>query len=209
MPENGSKPFIKIGPVSIPQGVWTDCPRPVKVALYSLAVVVLALVGWQRYGAPVVGIGEYRMSKMEAAQLIESRRHFWEAPEDEFQIDGGQGEVRHYASDHCSVIVWTMADGSQRPIFALHPEREAAMDVDLELEILRSGAAGIVPVGSCPGPGPGCCIDPHPPPWEEKVQPLDDCLARVWRRFQDGCLHYQDTDCTGRWGPVVWRECYH
>lgn len=188
-------------------------PRWAKNSFLVVALVASCLAVWLRYGTQLWRAQEeVHLSKLEAAQLIESRRHFWESPEDEFEIDGGRGRVRHYASDHCSVVVWTMADGSQRPVFALHPRRESEMDVDRELELLLPAPpaqAGVF-ASPCPGPGPGCCLDPHPPPWEEKAERLDYCTARVWRRFVDGCLHYQETDgCEGVWGPVIWVECYH
>ena len=208
MPDDG--PFIKLGPIEIPRGLWTDCPRPIKAAFYLVALAVLAMVSWTRYGRDALGVDVYPLSKMEAAQLIESQRHFWEEAEDQFEIDGGHGLVKHYASDHCSVIVWTLFDGTQRPVFALHPDRERELDVDAELQSIRLQNAGVVPAANCPGPGPGCCLDPHPPPWSEKTQPLDRCTARVWRRFEDGCLHYQDSNgCVRQWGPIVWTECYH
>lgn len=63
----------------------------------------------------------------------------------------------------------------------------------------------------------GRCLDPHPGPWTEKPQPVNQCSVQVWRYFPDGCIHFQwFNPCTGTWDVwpngaphVYWTRCVH
>lgn len=175
----------------------------------ALVVVLLvgSLVAWSRWGEEVFD-GDVEMSAYEAAQLIESRRHIWEVPEEEFVMDGGAAKVRHYGSDHCTLILWSMLIGRSQPTFTLHPDRQAEIAERPVIASIR--LAGV----KCPGPGPGCCLEPHPPPWEEKQEMIKTDTIRVWRYYEtdqdvEGCYHYEDMHADGTAEPVVWKRCIH
>jgi hypothetical protein len=63
----------------------------------------------------------------------------------------------------------------------------------------------------------GHCLDPHPGPWTERPQPINQCSTQVWRYFPDGCIHFQwFNPCTGTWDVwpngaphVYWQRCVH
>ena len=187
---------VDIGPLHLKK-----LPKACGPVLLVAVVIVCLVVTWARYGKDIYN----PITKLEAAQLTESQRHFWEDPHDEVSLDDGQGVARHFSSDHCTAVQWFLPDGTSQTAFAFHPRRTR--------EIL----AGPHPLNSikgagfgCGGPGPGCCLDPHPPPWREKVKPLNGCEVRVWRIFSDDCSHYQDMDnCRRMIGPLIWTRCYH
>lgn len=198
MPENGGI-GMDIGPVHI-KGLPKWCGSLVLLMFFIVAIIYT----WSQYGSDIYN----PISKLEAAQLTEAQRHFWEDPEDEIQLGTG-GVARHYASDRCTAVQWKLLNGTTQTSFAFHPERT--------LEILAGPhpldqlhGAGMM---GCWGPGPGCCRDPHPPPMQERQQPMSQCVVRVWRYFPHGndqCIHYQDFDnCSRRGGPVMWTRCIH
>lgn len=215
MADDRDEVFLQVGPIKVPKGVWTDCPQPIKAALYSLAVVVLALVGWQRYGKPALGWGQVSISAIEAAQLIEPAIHINDTPADKYLVDDGMGVVRHYDRHHCTSVSWPVDGGYTRTLWMQHPDRQSTMDVEQELAMLGlSSEQGYAGVGASGGPGPGRCLYPHPPPADEKWQPLNGCLSRVWRVWDPGrpwrCVSRQDYDgCRNVWHPMVWEECHH
>lgn len=55
----------------------------------------------------------------------------------------------------------------------------------------------------------GTCLNPHPGYFQVQNVPVNACEVQVWRRFVDGCTHYQMYNaCTGQWAPgVVWTFC--
>lgn len=68
---------------------------------------------------------------------------------------------------------------------------------------------------------PGCsgkCLDPHPGKFTtSEGQRRDQCWVQVWRRWPDGCTHWQWFDrCNTRWDAdaagrprVTWTCCVH
>ena len=194
MPENNGI-GMDVGPIHI-----KGLPKWCGSLLLLMFFVIASIYTWSQYGKDIYN----PISKLEAAQFAEAQKHFWEKAEDEIPLGSG-GVARHYASDHCTAVQWLMPDNSVRTTFAFHPERTAeilAGPHPLD-EISHAG------MGGCPGPGPGCCWNPHPPPWSEKGEPLDRCAVRLWRFFDDGCIHYQIMNRCGPNGPVVWTRCIH
>ena len=196
MPENGDGINLNIFNLFKVEHLPKWCGSFVMLTI----LIVATIYTWSQYGGDIYN----PISKLEAAQFTESQKHFWEQPEDEFPLDEG-GVARHYSSDHCAAVQWLMPDGSVRTTFAFHPKRtQEILDGPHPLNSIK-----VAGMGGCPGPGPGCCWDPHPPPWNEKGQPLDQCVVRVWRMFNDGCIHYQDMNRCGQNGYVVWTRCVH
>jgi len=152
-----------------------------------------------------------RISKLEAAQITEAQKHFWEPVDEEYLLDDGQGKVRHYRSDHCTATLWKVQDGSMQTTFSFHPRRKK----EILAAPIPNNAILAAGMGGCPGPGPGCCVDPHPPPMNEfPPEWINDCVFRIWREFphgEDACRHYQDGDaCSEIWiTPPLWTRCLH
>jgi len=63
----------------------------------------------------------------------------------------------------------------------------------------------------------GQCVEPHPGDFKSWNEQVDSCTVKVWRRWPDGCLHYQGYNtCTGAWDnkpdgtpKVSWTCCVH
>jgi hypothetical protein len=55
----------------------------------------------------------------------------------------------------------------------------------------------------------GACLNPHPGTFQVQNRQVNACQVQVWRRFLDGCVHYQMYNaCTGQWTPgVIWTFC--
>lgn len=190
--------------------------------LTAVVLVAASFYVWIEYGKEAFrDEGEVKMSKLEAAQLIESALHIGEAPLEQYALQG-DGVARHYERHHCASVTWPVLDKTTgltffRTVWALHPKREAELDVEHELEQLGLSVSAVAAAGfmaGCPGPGPGCCRDPHPPPWDERSDWVGGSVVRITRVFEPGaqyrCWHTQDYDQrTGYWYPVVWRACYH
>lgn len=187
---------MDVGPVHI-KGLPKWCGAILLTAFLAIAMVYT----WSQYGKDIYN----PISKLEAAQFSEAQAHFFEIPEDEIPLDAG-GVVRHYASDHCTAVQWSLSVGATNPTFAFHPDRtKEIMAGPHPLDAIKG--AGMM---GCYGPGPRCCWDPHPPPWNEKSQEMNQCVTRIHRIFPCGCAHYQDMDnCNRRIGPIIWTRCVH
>lgn len=72
---------------------------------------------------------------------------------------------------------------------------------------------GMIPVMGCQGR----CADPHPGPFQFWNGQQNGCLVQVWRKWRDGCQHYQwYNSCNGYWDiypngapRVYWTCCVH
>jgi hypothetical protein len=55
----------------------------------------------------------------------------------------------------------------------------------------------------------GTCLNPHPGQWQGSWGPANGCWAPFYRRFYDGCIHYQMYNaCQGIWDPEIhWTYC--
>jgi hypothetical protein len=53
------------------------------------------------------------------------------------------------------------------------------------------------------------CLNPHPGNWQGSWGPANGCWAPFYRRFNDGCVHYQMYNaCQGFWDPEIhWTYC--
>ena len=195
MPENNGI-GMDVGPIHI-KGLPKWCGSLVLLMFFTIA----SIYTWSQYGKDIYN----PISKLEAAQFSEAQKHFWETPGGEIPLGEG-GVARHYPSDDCTAVQWLLPNGAVRTTFAFHPRRtQEILDGPHPLDSMQG--AGMV--GGCPGPGPGCCWSPHPPPWDEKGQPLNQCVVRVWRMFRDGCILYYDMNRCGPNGEMIWTRCVH
>lgn len=61
------------------------------------------------------------------------------------------------------------------------------------------------------------CLNPHPGQYREQFERVSSCAARVWRTFQDSCVHFQwYNPCNNAWDvypngtpKVTWTHCIH
>lgn len=53
------------------------------------------------------------------------------------------------------------------------------------------------------------CLNPHPWPFQSWWGPANGCFAPLYRKWNDGCTHYQlYNSCTGQWDPrIIWTVC--
>lgn len=53
------------------------------------------------------------------------------------------------------------------------------------------------------------CLNPHPWPFQSWWGPANGCFAQMYRKWADGCTHYQMyNSCTGQWDPrIYWTYC--
>ena len=127
--------------------------------------------------------------------------------------------VKYYASDGCIYVLrassgqW-LRDAS-KPAPAGHSPGEvkaAALD--------RLPAAPLIPVLYRPAEEQqqrGGCLNPHPGKYQSSDGQRKGCWLQVWRRWPDGCTHYQwFNTCASTWElnpqgqPAVhWTECRH
>lgn len=87
---------------------------------------------------------------------------------------------------------------------------------DDPLEVLakpgaRVGHSGPELVPAQYHPVAGRCINPHPGTFQTWVGQRNGCWIQIWRRFQDGCVHYEwFNSCYNYWDPkIYWTFCVH
>ena len=53
------------------------------------------------------------------------------------------------------------------------------------------------------------CLNPHPWAFQSWWGPANGCFAPLYRKWNDGCTHYQVyNSCTGQWDPrIYWTYC--
>jgi hypothetical protein len=53
------------------------------------------------------------------------------------------------------------------------------------------------------------CLNPHPWPFQSWWGPANGCFAPLYRKWNDGCTHYQFyNSCNGQWDPrIFWTVC--
>jgi hypothetical protein len=127
--------------------------------------------------------------------------------------------VKYYESDGCLYVLRASSGQWLRDATKRGPAGRSPGDVSAAL----SGglaAAMLVPVLYRPaeeqGPGGGC-LNPHPGKYQSSDGQRKGCWLQVWRRWPDGCAHYQwfntcastwELDSRGR--PAVhWTACRH
>ena len=103
------------------------------------------------------------------------------------------------------------------PAFEPVPIRRASLRSD---ERLSSSPVALAFKMAADKPSAGCsgtCLDPHPGKFESWNDKSKGCWVQVWRRWSDGCMHYQwfnscssywEADSTGR-PKVFWKCCTH
>jgi hypothetical protein len=197
--------------------------------LFGLVACLIALAwGWNRYGSEAyrefVNPDAIPVNQVQHRQMSESLVHFDEEPEWEYTPHGGKLEVKHFASDECTVHIWHLRDANGNPIldergnpryvvqWVLHYER--LFDVDPPRSDRTHRPSGMSQISDAQAWCGGQCYTPgtHPGYPSESYEQLDPygCVIRLWWSYGDGCTYSQDANlCTGWYGPVVPRCCVH
>lgn len=224
------------GPLDLPLPAWAGAAAVVLAFIYG----GIWLYGeWgdivdEQLEESVIAASLRRLDRYEIlarAQLAESNRHMFEsevkldAPSIDgyfqIQFEDGQRLVRYHTADKCISVLHRDAD-RESPQFVYHPDRIEEIMLENRKELLEAELTlgGLAPLWateappSCdrddPDPGPGCCEDPHPPPWTAALEQLDDCRYRIDRVFEDTCEHYVVANyCEKTYEPHVWTRCIH
>ncbi len=145
---------------------------------------------------------------------VEFAKHFDEEPT-MFTLDTGDGTatVAYYSSDGCFLLDPPGSD-------ARWVTRRDIASGGSSLEIVRPTLAGFVPQSE------GCltegCLDRHPgapvDTWVgEQVEENGAVWSKVFREWEDGCVHYQlrredgawNVEADGKTPRVCWQRCVH
>ena len=180
------------------------------LAVVGVAVLVATQAAKLPYFQPRIVV---ETSPRASAEMVEMQRHFAQVPEKEsIWYDDQRGRyVSRLYGDLCLIHAEAATDPLARPIFSvtLGPGRREAIQAEIDGGLLSTPAFAAEPCW-----WPGCWRDdlwgPHPDLDASRsgAERRGKCALRIWRRFADGCEHYQDVDeCTGWAAAVCWTKC--
>jgi hypothetical protein len=198
---------FKLGPLDV------SMPHFVGVAVGILAVLSVSLWLWKQ-AEPLLFDDHIDLPAFEHTQMIEAQTHILEIPSEEWVFEDGEGEAKHFDSDHCVMVVWHDDIKGDVVEFMLHPARtfdQAELRRGgLFAEPLLAGGGDYCPEGRCWEPP-----EDHPGRFRYWMEPHGICSGTatfgvVWYEFEDYCRSWQSYDqCTGEVGPLVWSCCNH
>ncbi len=227
-------------------GLHMEIPLP-KWAIACLAVLLIATVAvtgiyWLHNRitgevlVPEAQMNAYEESYFHSAELGELKASREET------FDSTRVTVNYFKSDGCVQVVRTLPNGKHdapwifgpNPHFAENhgdhalnssfqqgkPQASPAAATDLKL---ISYEPKLEFAEDRPHPAPlrrvagENCPNPHPGKFSARTEQVSKCSVKVWRTFEDGCVHYQYFNpCAGTWevnadgSPrVVWTKCVH
>lgn len=207
-------------------GVSLKIPLPRWGITAISAVIVVALVGTGAYLAKTYLVDRVAVPIQALNEYMEVAKHSSEPSEQRVENvvtfpDTTRVTVIHHPSDGCDQIVrWipTKMKAESRWIFGpgLTPEKQASTVAPATSIVDLVRRASIVPEAPS-AEGGGGCLNPHPGRFREQSQPAGQCMAKVFRYFDDGCYHYQFYNpCSGTWDVnpngaprVYWQRCIH
>lgn len=207
------------------EGWGLKLPLP-RWALYCVAALVVAAIAFTLYAKVVAPFFDQRNT----AQYQEYQKHFGETPRSVQTLfdndDLGALTVAFYSSDRCLLVTrkvagakgaavphWILADSIEREP---SPGRIVAALVrpvgGLSAPLLAAAGLPALPAQACKGR----CVNPHAGEFNSWNGETRGCWVQVFRRWPDGCQHYQwFNKCGGYWdsdqnGPkVFWTCCSH
>ena len=198
---------FKLGPLDL------ALPHFVAVGVGILAVAFVGLWVWKQ-AEPVLFRGTVDLPAFEHTQMKESQVHLLEIPSESWTFEDGEGEARHFASDHCVLVVWHDDILGDTVEFMLHPARTFEQ-AELSRGNLFTAAAMAGGGDYCPE---GRCWEPpedHPGRFRYWLEPHGICggvatYGYVWYEYEDACRSWQTYDqCMGEVGPLLWSCCNH
>ncbi len=125
------------------------------------------------------------------------------------------GEPLPYLTHAEANVEWSLSP-SRRPapkapkLPSATPIYGATVDVPGEVPIATEDLFGTYPFSlSQLRPVQGSCLNPHPWPFGSWWGPANGCWIPLFRRWNDGCQHYQMYNtCAGQWDPQIhWTFC--
>jgi hypothetical protein len=191
----------------------------VLVLLFVMACVVS--LGLWFAELPPFTKGKIKFDRAVAEQMVMASRYLAETPDADVTVatdPGGRSAVRHY-HDGNLYAYRTPVDPAQKArgqFVNLTGEKFTPLDDRNEMEI-----GGMLSTPAFAGTDPARCAEifhstAHPGAPDTKQEPLDDCHARLWRAYADGCVNWQLCSCdagceVGQDGyPVLhWTACTH
>jgi hypothetical protein len=221
-------------------GVSIRIPLP-RWAITSIAIViVVGLIAVGAFASATTMLNRAFVPKDTLNEYTHAAYHANEAPDAHWQLDlsfkdATKVTVLHYLSDKCDYIV-RLEPGSQHGegkwvygpnVKPEQPNRTARSFFDLprlepSMSVQQAGLFSnlyLQPVDDlAAGAQPGRCVEGvHPGRFREQGESLAQCVTKVWRYFEDGCIHYQMFNpCAGTWDVypngaphVVWTHCVH
>lgn len=137
--------------------------------------------------------------------------------------ESGKLEVRLYDSDKC---LWYRREknGKYTEDFIrnqVEAQEKGALMRDLGIppvainqrlaQISWQEPPAIEPGAMLPASSMGNCLNPHPGPFNWWWGPPQGCMVAMFRRWQDGCQHYQwFNSCYNVWDAQInWQACVH
>lgn len=193
---------FRVGGLDFPLPGWSiSC-------LAGILVIGAAVIGYDRYlQEPVQRIvGNPELE----AQEREFQNHFGETPSSEEEIfddERGRLQIIYYPSDGCLLV-----RRNQRDQWVRDSQEAAPPPAGPDEEVVAVTSAGFVPLQSGDGcPRKGACLDQHPGEFKSWKGGKSGCWIKVWRRWKDGCKHYQwFNECDGNWDREKnWACCVH
>ena len=206
--------------ISLPFGVTLPVPRWSVSAFGVIGIVALTGVTW-RYFEPSQDLVTLEQANHAlSTQVAEYGRHLVETPEREATlIDDPRGllSVRVYP-DGC-LLIQRRPNGASTSLTRLVPDLTRNTEHRDGDEIpMRMSATAILPtLHAATVAVDGRCLNPHPGNFVQEFGRKDGCVVEVWRRWKDGCEHFQLLDvCTQSFDTnadgtprVNWTRCVH
>jgi len=208
-------------------------------AVYCISAFVVIGSGGSAYLKFVHPILRERTA-VNQVKIDESSRHIYETPESETKMldapDAGLLVVRHYSSDGCLLILRRNAGRNQAVIPTWIPAKSIEAEAAPGRLASNSGfqfpggynhrmfsALMLLPASVKSSEETetqvctGRCVNPHQGPFNWWNGEQKGCWIAVWRRWQEGCQHYQwFNTCNGYWDSeptgaprVYWTCCVH
>ncbi len=187
------------------------------------AVVVIGVVAllYLKVGMP---IAEERAGQThQQEEMAHYQKHFGEPRQHEIPVydspELGSLTVGFYASDRCLVAIRKNPGAGAGAEY--HFIREAQYAGPAPGPLKRMSAGGTIAPAALVVAVPAQvrrCLNPHPGQFQSWTGPeRNGCWVAVWRRWPDGCTHYQYfNSCNGAWDinpngspRVYWTNCVH
>jgi len=198
---------FKLGPLDL------GMPHFVGVAVGVLAILAVSLWLWKQ-AEPILFDDHVDLPAFEHTQMKESQAHLLEVPSEVWTFDDGEGEAKHFDSDHCVLVIWHDDVRGDAVEFMLHPGRtfdQAELQRgDLFIDAALAGGGDYCPEGRCWQPP-----DEHPGRFRYWLEPHGVCggvatYGYVYYEYEDACRMFQEYDqCLGEVGPLIHICCNH
>lgn len=186
-------------------------PMPRWAVSVLAAVVILGVAGYlwvtiyQDPQKQVVSLKQ--VNEQLASDIDEYGRHVLEAPAVHQQFSYGDGTITvGVFTDHCVLIQQKTTTGMFTRIVQDMSRVRGVQKTTRTIPFL------VAPVSAA-----GQCLNPHPGPFAWSYGAQRGEWVEVWRRWNDGCMHYQlFHPPSGSWATnqdgtpaIVWVSCLH